>query len=409
MALKGFFGAAEVRSAKVRRRTPACGVCGLKDKCRSPKMPVYGRGRRGILVVGEAPGETEDARNRPFVGKSGQRLRESLTRCGVDMDEDCWAYNSVICRPVANATPTDNQLNYCRPNLLNLIDDLKPKVILLLGGTAVQSLIGYLWQDSRGGKSSGITRWAGWQIPCQRYNCWVCPTFHPSYVLRATEDVKKTPNGPVVALSFDRHVEAAAARRKRPWNPVPDYKGMVELVENDSEAATRLRKYAGGTVVFDYETTTLKPDGPHAEIVCCSVCWEGQEAICFPWRGKAKAAMAELLANRDVAKAGQNVKFEIRWSLAKLGVFPSPVIHDTMLYAHGLDSRAAVTGLKFQAFARLGFEDYSSHVQPYLEGKGGNGPNRIRELDWPTIGLYCGLDSVIEYELMRVQRGELIL
>src|ERR1700724_1744053 len=97
--MKGFFTA---ESDKSKARIPLvaqCGACGLRRHCNSPLMPVSGEGRKGIFVLGEAPGKSEDLRNEPFVGKSGQLLESTLAKFGVDLRRDCFIGNSLICRP----------------------------------------------------------------------------------------------------------------------------------------------------------------------------------------------------------------------------------------------------------------------------------------------------------------------
>jgi uracil-DNA glycosylase family 4 len=144
---KGFFHESSlVRQAPQLSLAPKCGTCGIYKTCKSPKMPVHGKGRKGILIVGEAPGATEDEQNRPFCGKSGQFLRDRLKRYGINMDEDCWLTNALICHPANNRKPTPDEIGYCRPNVLKAIRELEPLVILLVGGPAVTSVIGSTWR-----------------------------------------------------------------------------------------------------------------------------------------------------------------------------------------------------------------------------------------------------------------------
>src|SRR5690606_23623431 len=143
--MAGFFPASQLQVAKAPPSlAPQCGACGLFKTCKSPKMPVSGKGRREILVVAEAPGKDEDDRGIQLVGESGQLLERAMRKAGVDMRKDCWLTNSLICRPPNNRMPTKQEIDYCRPNLLKTIKELDPKVIILLGGSAVRSLIGYL-------------------------------------------------------------------------------------------------------------------------------------------------------------------------------------------------------------------------------------------------------------------------
>src|SRR5690606_3533793 len=103
-----------------------------------------------------------------------------------------------------NATPTKKQIEYCRPNLNRTIKQLKPKVIIPLGGTAVQAVLAPIWKEAPG----SISKWTGWNIPSQELNAWVCPTFHPSYVIRELSDKNKRVN-PVPELMFLHQLETA--------------------------------------------------------------------------------------------------------------------------------------------------------------------------------------------------------
>lgn len=90
-----------------------------------------------LLVVGEAPGASEDAQGRPFVGPSGRLLREEiLGPAGV---QNAYITNIVGCRPVGNATPTPDQITACAPRLQQLAEALGPAALLLVGKTAEEA------------------------------------------------------------------------------------------------------------------------------------------------------------------------------------------------------------------------------------------------------------------------------
>jgi hypothetical protein len=103
------------------------------------------------------------------------------------------------------------------------------------------------------------------------------------------------------------------------------------------------------------------------------------------------------------------MKFEDRWCRAKLGCGVKNFVWDGMLAAHVLDNRPDITSLKFQAFVRLGVGDYNSHIEPFLRSKdkGGNEPNRIREAKLDDVLMYCGIDSLLEFKVARLQMKEM--
>ncbi len=141
---------------------------------------VFGVGdiNAALMFVGEAPGADEDAQGEPFVGKAGQLLTKILQTMGLSR-ESVYIANILKCRPdmpaqsAGNRKPTPEEMQTCLPYLQEQIDIIGPKVLVALGGTAVEGLLG---------KTAGITRLRGqWQtyrgIP-------LMPTYHPAYLLR---------------------------------------------------------------------------------------------------------------------------------------------------------------------------------------------------------------------------------
>lgn len=395
----GFFPASDAVSKSAVSLIPKCGVCGLHKTCISPKMQVTGQGKEGILIVAEAPGKQEDEQNQQLVGEAGQLLRESMRKFGFDLDRDCWKTNSLICRPPENRTPSNNEIDYCRPNLYNTIAELSPRMIIPLGAVAVRSLIGPLWRENVG----SMGQWAGWRIPLQETNTWIAPNYHPSYVLHA--EGEKSNTAPVVRIWFERNLQRALELSGRPWVTIPDYRAQVRVIFDPNAAAAWIRERiaSGGVFAFDYETDRLKPDHPEARIVSCSICWNGIETIAYPWVGEAIVATGEFLQCKS-PKIGANNKFEDRWTRRMFGFGVENWVHDVVLDAHILDNREGITSVKFSAFTQLGFPPWNEHIHPFLEADGGNKRNRIHEIDLHSLLMYNGLDAIVEFELAKVQR-----
>lgn len=399
----GFFPPSSIISDQPRSSRPACGKCGLYRNCSSPKMPVTGEGRRGVLICAEAPGAEEDEQGVQLVGPVGQYFRRELDRLGVSLDRDCWKTNSIICRPPGNRNPTNNEIDHCRPSLLNAIDELQPKVIILLGKPAVRSLIGWLWRDDPG----SIGRWVGWRIPDQKLNTWICPTWHPSYLLR--EQSSDENKYRVLQIWFRRHLEAAFRLSRQPWKKPSRWSDDVKI-EMDPDVAARcidrITKYAEShpqtLVAVDYETDRLKPDAPDARIVSCAVAWGDSNGLVgnlsYPMVGVARDATGRFMRS-SVRKIVANKGFEIRWTLAEFGHGVRNVVWDTMHDAHLLDNRPGITGVKFLAYAMLGQSPWDKSIRPYLEADTSNAPNRIHELRIEDLLRYGGMDSIIEFRL----------
>lgn len=378
---------------------PRCGACGLFKGCRSPKMPFDGKGKRKILIVGEAPGSEEDREGKPLVGPTGKMLESYLAEFGVEMRRDCWLTNSAICHPPGNRYP-DKTVDYCRPTVIRTIEKLQPEVIILLGGKAIQSVIGWLW----GGEIGPVSRWVGWQIPSQQLNAWVCPTWHPAYLLR--EKNEKTRG--VTELLLKEHLEAACSLKGRPWREVPDYRSCIQIEMNPEQVAKLIRTISRDDVrewAFDFETDRLKPDHPASQIVCCAIS-DGLITLAYPWHGTAIEA-TRLFLESNIPKIGYNLKFEDRWCRKIFSCGVNNWVWDGMLAAHTLDNRPGITSLKFQAFVRLGVPAYNEHIRPFLEAKGVNEVNRIREVDLQDLLTYNALDALLEWKVAEHQRKEM--
>lgn len=400
--MKGFFSPSDVLPSKpIPSSIPRCGACGLSKVCHSPKFPVFGEGQRKVLFVGEAPGTTDDATGRLLSGETGSFIRERLERIDVDLDRDCWYTNAIICHP-GRRTPSDKEIEYCRPNVVRTIQDLRPEVVVLLGGSAIKSVVGWLYSGSIG----EMSRWEGWQIPSRQVNAWICPVTNPVFVMDGGTNKKQNE---VRSMFFDRHLRAAFDLCGRPWKKVYDWKSKVKVVLDAKEAADELQHFMrwGDPVAFDYETDRLKPDHPDAKIVCCSLA-HSVGAVAYPWYGEAIEATKKFLRS-DVPKIGFNCKFEDRWSRRLLKTKTNNVVWDGMLAAHLLDNRSDVTSLEFQEFVQLGISGHKSLVGDALKGvrPGGNAPNRIDEVSLKTLLLYCGMDSLVEYKLAMVQARQM--
>lgn len=125
-----------------------------------------------LMFVGEAPGADEDAQGFPFVGRAGQLLTKIIESIGIERSEVAIG-NINRCRPPGNRTPTLEEAHTCRPFLLREIKVIRPKVIVVLGNTALHNLL-----DTK----MGITKMRG---TFQDYfGVKVMPTFHPAYLLR---------------------------------------------------------------------------------------------------------------------------------------------------------------------------------------------------------------------------------
>ncbi len=385
----GFFPESTILSTKKddHATLPKCGSCGLFKSCSSPKLPLYGRGKKKILIVGEMPSGTDDEKGRHFSGKTGERLRAELADLGVDLKDDCWTTTALICHAdFRDVKPP--MVEYCRPNLLKVLNDCKPRVVILLGQMAVSSLIKWLWKDNVG----PLDRWLGWTIPSQQINAWVCPTYSPSYVER--EDDR------MVDWWFRDHLKAAVGKaRARPWKSVPDYASGVTVITDPDEAAESIWEIikAKQPTAVDYEANALKTEYDGFKILSCSLSIVGSnKAISFPFHGKAIKSLGEFWKSK-LPKIASNMKYEDRVTKWYYGFWPRGWHLDTMLMAHFLNCRPHITSIKFQIFVRRGVGAYNDHIEPLLRSAEGRRLNDAEfTIDTRQLLQYGGEDSLYE-------------
>lgn len=416
--MKGFFS--ESTWLKIKEPlslVPLCGKCGLEKHCNSPKMPVSGLGKKRILIVAESPGQNEDDRGIQLCGNAGNEAIRILHKVGLNMRKDCWLTNALICRPwhknekgnVVNRKPTNHEIDYCRPNLAKTLAELQPDIIVPMGDVALRSLIPLAWKE---GEVEDVGTWVGWQIPCHKLNAWICPTYHPSFLIREDEEERRV--NPVAEMLVTKHLRVVERLKGKPFpNGPPDYQSRVKITQ-DSDFAAEVATYMiesalieDTALAFDYETTMLKPDSKDAAILCCSLS-DGQTSIAAPWRGRFVEVMKKFFRS-PIKKIAANIRFEDRWTRKQVGVIVRNWWWDTVLGAHWLDPRGGICSLKFQGFVQLGVEDYDSHVEPMKKGKGGGGNalNRMKDVDINDMLTYCGLDSLYEWIIAHMQREKL--
>ena len=150
--------------------------CALKF---TAKSTVFGNGdfESKIMIIGEAPGADEDRLGAPFVGKSGGLLDKMLAGIGLTR-KDVYITNVLPWRPPGNRSPTDSEIAVCLPFLKRQIDLLKPKIILLLGGSAANSVL-----DNNESISKIRGHWHEYVLTDKSVVPAIA-TFHPAYLLR---------------------------------------------------------------------------------------------------------------------------------------------------------------------------------------------------------------------------------
>lgn len=169
---------------ELRERAMQCMKCAHLASTRTQVVFGVGSIDAELMFVGEAPGADEDLQGEPFVGLAGQLLTRMISAMGLARDK-VYIANILKCRPdmpagsSGNRKPTPEEMQTCIPYLHAQIDLIQPKVLVALGGTAVEGLLA----------KSGIMKLRGqWHtyrgLP-------LMPTFHPAYLLRNQSHTEK--------------------------------------------------------------------------------------------------------------------------------------------------------------------------------------------------------------------------
>jgi uracil-DNA glycosylase len=200
-----------------------CRRCGLSS---GRTQVVFGTGhpQADIMFVGEAPGFYEDRQGEPFVGAAGKLLNELLQSIGLSRT-DIFIANVIKCRPPNNRDPLPEEIETCKPFLLQQIELIKPKLVCTLGNFATQTLLE---------RKVGITKVRGQVI--RMPNFIVFPLLHPAAALHqgnlriplkedfqklktVLEEMRKTPTLPQTASPPTLPTSKASSKDETPADP----------------------------------------------------------------------------------------------------------------------------------------------------------------------------------------------
>ena len=143
-----------------------------------------GNENSNIMIVGEAPGGEEDRIGKPFVGQAGKLLDKMLGHIDLNR-ENIYLTNIVFWRPPGNRTPSKEEINFCLPHTLKHIEIINPKLLVLLGNVASQSLLGTKEGITTLRTKNHLFEYKNLKIPTKTI-------FHPAYLLRNPIEKKKS-------------------------------------------------------------------------------------------------------------------------------------------------------------------------------------------------------------------------
>jgi uracil-DNA glycosylase len=181
----GSVAATAASLSSLRRRAAACRAC---DLWKHATQTVFGEGspHASIMLVGEQPGDREDIEGHPFVGPAGKLLDKALESAGIDRSE---VYVTNVVKHFKwnpaergkrriHKKPRASEINACRPWLEAELQAVTPQIVVCLGATAAQAILG---------RSFRVTRQRGQVVPSP-LAAKVTATVHPSSILRAPDD-----------------------------------------------------------------------------------------------------------------------------------------------------------------------------------------------------------------------------
>jgi uracil-DNA glycosylase family 4 len=305
-------------------------------------MQGFGNKNAKIMLVGECPGQEEDQKNQPFVGRSGKMVNDNLMSIGIKR-EDCFITNAVRCATSDNSTPEASVCKTCKQYLVDEIKEVKPEIIVAIGSKAMESVLG----------KKGITKFRNQVYWSDEYNAKVVVIYHPAYIMRNPGLMNEFVDGFAVLkreLSCTKPAEISKVPTKRVYCETKEQvdKLLVELSKVD--------KFA-----FDFETSSL--DYFNAKIVCCSFSWKNGLGVVLPWDLLDEGLWFQLcdVFEGNALKIGHNVKFDIHMCIANHIHIKGPFM-DTML-AHALIDENSKHGLDDLSLKYTDLGEYWSDLE----------------------------------------------
>ena len=399
LGLGGYTPAPKTTRAKIYN----CESCGLYKQCQSPKMKLWGQGKKKIMIVMDMPTPQEDANNQPYWGHGGLALQSFFQGKGYQVSIDFWTTYAIICRP-SDGKVTEHNVNACRSFLKKRIEEKKPKAIITIGEVAFRSVCGLRIS----GRMVGVppSEFFGFQIPDKELNMWVCPA----------ESMQK-----IIEMDNPTHKkiwESYMSRFLEEKEDFPEIAENIETVYTPKEAKERIvdfRQRVEGVMSFDFETTGIKPHAQGHRILSAAICGRvaGQVvSYAFPFFHDDVEFMGvwrDLIEDVGIGKVAHNMGFENVWSRVRGGGASPNFVWDTMLAAHVLNNKSAVS-LKFLTYVNFGIAGFDHEIDRYIKAKSlpkegsANDFNSMRQAPQELLLTYNAKDALYTFLLYEKQK-----
>lgn len=341
-------------------RRHECSVCPL-DRVENthPKMEPTGSKNPTILIIGEAPGRTEDERGKQFVGKTGQLLRSHIP--AEHLDGLRWT-NAVNCRPPDNRTPETIEFNCCKPRLERDVNTTKPKAIFGFGAVPLYQIV------DPDGKYRSISLWRGRKLPVKvgDHVCWYFPMWHPSYISHQLTQ-GKTDEEFAFICDVKNAFDQIDSLPDAVIHSVDEAQADIELVDDINRVAELLELVGNDpTCGTDLETNGLRPYVEGAKILSMS-CSSRSATFAFAvdhpgatWteleRKQLDVLIKRFLYESKCRKIVHHLPFELEWFgyFYGTGCFYASTWEDSESQAYILDARRGGLSLDFLCLVTFG-------------------------------------------------------
>jgi uracil-DNA glycosylase family 4 len=286
-------------------------------------MKVTGNGSNGVFLIGESLGADEAEKGEPFVGQAGFTLNKLLGRAGLERDDFLIA-NVVWCRPPGNKLAgmpyATEAIEHCAPNLDGAIRQHQPRVLVTLGAIAFRRVLpeianqkGVGFLDAQGKK--GVIGYVFWSA---KYNCWVVPAVHPSFILRG-----QTAWSSSLIYCLQRAVEIARDGYSYEEGHYTLDCGPTEAHQWVNEFEAYARQHPGTFLSVDIETPDKADDESELDveertdyiILRCGYSYRDGHGMSIPWGGSYHSVHQRLMGH-PCDKVFWNAPFDVPRILA---------------------------------------------------------------------------------------------
>lgn len=337
-----------------------------------------------LIIIGEAPGEDEDRKGEPFVGRSGQLLRNVLQELEFDLSKDVRFTNVVRCRPPENKI-NKKAIDYCKEFAIQEVEQYKPQWVFLMGGSPLTGILG----------ESGITNWNGVIVP--KNGTTYVPLFHPAYILRNENMMRDWLGAMLTAIGGD----------------VEKQKNFERVYPQSLSELRSMEKYLEGQEVISYDTEVSALDPYSDYSMMLAVSFSGEEvAYSYPlyhpeakWSEKELSLVVDtthrILMSHSGSVIGHNVKFDQLQTASLLDTWFNAE-GDTMLISHLLDSRRGIHGLKRLAGIHIGMYEYEQELTHYIQEHPEANPKKGGSYAFVPLDIllpYSAMDAEATYRL----------